>query len=109
MFECLCNANPQPTVKWIFKDPKGERELSGDKYLAKVKKQVGKYAVTLTVKVCNIFWFILIIFPLKNPTQQDQGIYKAVATNPQGTHSVEQNFTLKCTAKDVFKPIDSYI
>jgi hypothetical protein len=51
LFECLCNANPQPTVKWILKDPKGDRELTGDKYVSKVKKQVGKYAVTLIVKV----------------------------------------------------------
>ena len=108
LFECLCNANPQPTVKWILKHPSGERELTGDRYVSKVKKQVGKYSCTLIVKASEIKCSPCHLL-LQNPNQQDQGIYKVVATNPQGTCSVEQNFTLKCTAKDVFKPIDSYI
>uniref|UniRef100_A0A0N5AW32 Ig-like domain-containing protein n=1 Tax=Syphacia muris TaxID=451379 RepID=A0A0N5AW32_9BILA len=84
LFECTCNANPQPTVKWYFKD----KELEGDRYTMKVKKMVGKYACTLAVK---------------NPTIQDQGIYKVVATNEHGTHSVEQSYVLACTANEVFK------
>ncbi|KAH7723921.1 Immunoglobulin I-set domain containing protein [Aphelenchoides avenae] len=54
LFECMCNANPEPTVEWFHKDKK----LSGDKYVFKVKKQVGKYMCTMIVK---------------NPTQADQG------------------------------------
>jgi len=46
---------------------------------------------------------IEIRFSFENPSQQDQGIYKVVATNPQGSHSVEQNYMLKCTANEVFK------
>ena len=51
-------------------------------------------------------WIISYIFSeniFKNPGQQDQGIYKVVATNPQGTHSVQQNYVMKCTANEVFK------
>ncbi|KAL3098730.1 hypothetical protein niasHT_024484 [Heterodera trifolii] len=82
LFECICNANPEPTVKWFLKD----KELAGDRFVSKVKKQVGKYLCTLTIK---------------SPNQQDQGIYKVVATNPQGTHSVSQNYMLTCTANEV--------
>jgi hypothetical protein len=71
LFECMCNGTPEPSVQWFLKD----KELNGDRFVKKVKKQVGKYVCTLIVK---------------NPTQADQGIYKAVATNPHGTHKVEQ-------------------
>ncbi|VDN53149.1 unnamed protein product [Dracunculus medinensis] len=84
LFECTCNANPEPTVKWYFKD----KELTGDRYIMKVKKTVGKYACTMT---------------MKNPTLQDQGIYKITATNKNGNHSVEQNYVMSCTANEVFK------
>lgn len=47
LFECMCNANPEPTVKWFHKD----KELSGDRYVIKSKKQVGKYICTLIIKV----------------------------------------------------------
>ncbi|CAK5093925.1 unnamed protein product [Meloidogyne enterolobii] len=85
LFECICNANPEPTIKWLFKD---QELVPGERYLIKTKKQVGKYACTMVIK---------------NPGQQDQGIYRVVATNPQGTHSVQQNYVMKCTANEVFK------
>ena len=47
LFECMCKANPEPTVKWYHKD----QELSGDRFIQKVKKQVGKYMCTLIIKV----------------------------------------------------------
>lgn len=47
LFECMCNANPEPTVQWFHK----EKELSSDRYVMKIKKQVGKYICTLIVKV----------------------------------------------------------
>lgn len=50
LFECMCNANPEPTVEWFHKDKK----LSGDKYVFKVKKQVGKYMCTMIVKVSSL-------------------------------------------------------
>uniref|UniRef100_A0A7E4ZUS3 IGc2 domain-containing protein n=1 Tax=Panagrellus redivivus TaxID=6233 RepID=A0A7E4ZUS3_PANRE len=84
LFECMCNANPEPKVQWFLKD----KELVGDRYVTKVKKQVGKYICTLI---------------MKNPSQADQGIYKVVATNAHGTHFVEQNYTAVCTANEVFK------
>lgn len=85
LFECMCNANPEPTIKWFFKD----KELTpGDKYVMKQKKMVGKWAVTMN---------------LKNPQQSDQGIYKVVATNSAGTHFVEQNYVAICTSNDMFK------
>ncbi|CAI4224126.1 unnamed protein product [Auanema sp. JU1783] len=84
LFECLCNANPQPTIKWIFKD----KELSGDRYVQKIKKTVGKWTVTMQ---------------LKNPSQADQGIYKVVATNDRGSHSVEQQYIHCQTANEIFK------
>uniref|UniRef100_A0A914WXG8 Ig-like domain-containing protein n=1 Tax=Plectus sambesii TaxID=2011161 RepID=A0A914WXG8_9BILA len=84
LFECMCNGNPQPDIKWLHKD----KELTGDRYVMRVKKSVGKYNCTLTIK---------------NPTQDDQGIYKVVATNKNGTHSVEQGYTAVCTANEVYK------
>uniref|UniRef100_A0AC34R8W0 Ig-like domain-containing protein n=2 Tax=Panagrolaimus sp. JU765 TaxID=591449 RepID=A0AC34R8W0_9BILA len=84
LFECMCNGTPEPKVQWYLKD----KELVGDRYVTKVKKQVGKYICTLI---------------MKNPTQADQGIYKVVATNEKGTHSVEQNYTAKCVANEVYK------
>ncbi|KAI1728612.1 immunoglobulin i-set domain-containing protein [Ditylenchus destructor] len=47
LFECMCNANPEPKVQWFHKD----KELSGDRYIMKHKKQVGKYICTLIMKV----------------------------------------------------------
>lgn len=47
LFECMCNGNPEPTVKWYLKD----KELTGDRYVFKVKKQVGKYICTMIMKV----------------------------------------------------------
>ncbi len=47
LFECMCNGNPQPTVKWFRSD----KELQGERYVMKVKKQVGKYICTLIMKV----------------------------------------------------------
>ncbi|CAA21634.1 Ig-like domain-containing protein [Caenorhabditis elegans] len=87
LFECICNANPQPTVKWFLKD----KELTGDRYVSKIKKMVGKFTVTLHIK---------------NPTQEDQGVYKVTATNTHGSHSVEQQYIYKCTGKEVFKTLD---
>ena len=55
MFELLCNGNPQPEVKWILISPKGERELNGEGYMNKMKKQVGKYVCNLIIKVTEIF------------------------------------------------------
>ena len=55
MFELLCNGNPQPEVKWILISPKGERELNGEGYVNKMKKQVGKYVCNLIIKVTEIF------------------------------------------------------
>ncbi|VDM28926.1 unnamed protein product [Toxocara canis] len=89
LFECMCNSNPEPTVKWFFKMIfLKDKELSGDRYTFKVKKMVGKYACTMT---------------MKNPTLQDQGVYKAVATNKNGSHSVEQTYVKVCTGDEVFK------
>jgi len=48
LFECICNANPEPTIKWLFKD---QELVPGDRYLIKTKKQVGKYACTMVIKV----------------------------------------------------------
>ncbi|CAD5213364.1 unnamed protein product [Bursaphelenchus xylophilus] len=84
LFECMCNANPEPTVTWYLKD----KELTGDRYVFKVKKQVGKYMCTMI---------------MKNPTQSDQGIYKVVAKNPHGEHKVEQSYAAVCVANEVFK------
>ncbi|VDM09980.1 unnamed protein product [Wuchereria bancrofti] len=47
LFECMCNANPEPTMQWFFKD----KELSGDRYTMKIKKMVGKWTCTMTMKV----------------------------------------------------------
>lgn len=94
LLELLCNGNPQPEVKWILRTPKGDRELVGDGYAHKMKKQVGKYVCTMIIK---------------KPKPDDQGTIKIVATNEHGTHSVEQNFMLKCTGKDIFKSVDSYL
>ncbi|VDK78338.1 unnamed protein product [Litomosoides sigmodontis] len=84
LFECMCNANPEPTIQWFFKD----KELSGDRHVMKIKKMVGKWTCTMI---------------MKNPTLQDQGVYKVVATNKNGTHSVEQHYVQSCTANEVFK------
>ncbi|KAI6227676.1 hypothetical protein M3Y99_01229500 [Aphelenchoides fujianensis] len=84
LFECLVNGTPQPTVEWFLKDKK----LEGDRYVQKVKKQVGKYVCTLI---------------MKNPTQADQGVYKVVATNEKGKHQVEQRYAAVCVANEVFK------
>uniref|UniRef100_A0AC35FRD1 Ig-like domain-containing protein n=1 Tax=Panagrolaimus sp. PS1159 TaxID=55785 RepID=A0AC35FRD1_9BILA len=84
LMECLLNANPEPKVQWFFKD----QELTGDRFVSKIKKQVGKWVCTLIIK---------------NPTQADQGAYKVVATNAHGTHSVEQFYSAKQTANEVFK------
>ena len=35
--------------------PKGERELNGEGYMNKMKKQVGKYVCNLIIKVTEIF------------------------------------------------------
>ncbi|KAI6196312.1 Ig-like domain-containing protein [Aphelenchoides besseyi] len=81
LFECMVNGNPEPT-----------KELTGDRFVKKVKKQVGKYVCTLI---------------MKNPTQvkakADQGVFKVLATNPHGKHSVEQNYVANCVANEVFK------
>ncbi|CAJ0586965.1 unnamed protein product, partial [Mesorhabditis spiculigera] len=87
LFECLCNGNPEPEVKWFFKD----KECVGDRYIAKKKKMVGKYTCTLQIK---------------GPTQADQGVYKVTATNNRGTHSVEQPLSLVQVGKEVFKTLD---
>ncbi|KAI6184685.1 Ig-like domain-containing protein [Aphelenchoides bicaudatus] len=86
LFECMLNSNSssEPTVQWFLKD----KELTGDRYVKKIKKQVGKYICTLV---------------MKNPTQADQGVYKVLATNPQGKHSVEQRYAAVCVANEVFK------
>ncbi|TMS35401.1 hypothetical protein L596_002812 [Steinernema carpocapsae] len=84
LFECMCNANPEPSVKWFFKD----KELNDDRHVTKVKKMVGKYTC------CMI---------MKNPTLADQGIYKVVATNSHGNHSVEQGYVHTCTSNEIFK------
>ncbi|PAV72161.1 hypothetical protein WR25_00011 [Diploscapter pachys] len=84
LFECICNANPQPTIKWYFKG----KELTGDRYVMKIKKMVGKWTVTMN---------------MKNPTQDDQGVYKVEATNEKGQHAVEQQYVFKQTGKEVFK------
>jgi len=89
LFECMCNGNPEPTIKWFFKD----KELSGEKYVMNQKKMVGKYRCTMV---------------LKSPTLQDQGIYKVVATNKNGTHSVEQGYVCAQTANEVFKTVEGY-
>uniref|UniRef100_A0A914WUF3 Ig-like domain-containing protein n=1 Tax=Plectus sambesii TaxID=2011161 RepID=A0A914WUF3_9BILA len=73
LFECMCMSNPEPEVKWFFKD----KQLTGDRYVTRVKKTCGKYTCTLIVK---------------NPTNADQGKYKVVATNKNGTHEVEQGY-----------------
>lgn len=50
LFECMVSANPEPEVKWFFKD----KELpNGDRYIIKKKKMVGKYACTLQIKVSS--------------------------------------------------------
>ena len=51
LLELLCNGNPQPEMKWILRTPKGDRELFGDGYVHKMKKQVGKYVCTMIIKV----------------------------------------------------------
>uniref|UniRef100_A0A914E0V3 Immunoglobulin I-set domain-containing protein n=1 Tax=Acrobeloides nanus TaxID=290746 RepID=A0A914E0V3_9BILA len=84
LFECMCNSNPEPTVKWYLKD----KELVGDRYVTKIKKQVGKYICTLIIK---------------DPTQADQGVIKVEATNEKGKHHVEQNYTKVTVANEVFK------
>ncbi|GMT15000.1 hypothetical protein PFISCL1PPCAC_6297 [Pristionchus fissidentatus] len=84
LFECLCNANPQPTIQWFFKD----KPVNDDRHVCKIKKMVGKWTVTMVIK---------------NPTQADQGIYKVTATNDRGTHSVEQAYAAVCTANQIFK------
>ncbi|KAI6178958.1 hypothetical protein M3Y98_00558000 [Aphelenchoides besseyi] len=35
--------------------------------------------------------------------QADQGVFKVLATNPHGKHSVEQNYVANCVANEVFK------
>uniref|UniRef100_A0A7I4Y662 Immunoglobulin I-set domain containing protein n=1 Tax=Haemonchus contortus TaxID=6289 RepID=A0A7I4Y662_HAECO len=84
LFECICSGNPEPTIKWFFKD----QELKNDRFVQKIKKSVGKWAVTLI---------------MKNPTQDDQGVYKVVATNSAGSHSVEQQYVHSQTANEIFK------
>ncbi|VDP20077.1 unnamed protein product [Soboliphyme baturini] len=57
LFECMVSANPEPEVKWYFKD----KELTtGDKYIVKKKKMVGKYACTLQVKVSWTLYLFLV-------------------------------------------------
>uniref|UniRef100_A0A0K0DK21 Ig-like domain-containing protein n=1 Tax=Angiostrongylus cantonensis TaxID=6313 RepID=A0A0K0DK21_ANGCA len=84
LFECICNGSPQPRIQWFFKD----QELKDARHEQKIKKSVGKWTVQMI---------------MKNPTQEDQGIYKVVATNQAGTHSVEQNYIHICTADEIFK------
>jgi hypothetical protein len=48
LFECICSANPEPTIKWFF----NEQEIAlDDRHSIKMKKQVGKYACTMIIKV----------------------------------------------------------
>ncbi|GMR36859.1 hypothetical protein PMAYCL1PPCAC_07054 [Pristionchus mayeri] len=84
LFECLCNANPQPTIQWFFKD----KPINDDRHVCKIKKTVGKWTVTMT---------------LKNPSQSDQGVYRVTATNDRGNHSVEQQYVHVMTGKEIFK------
>ena len=84
LFECMVSANPEPDVKWFFKD----KELQGDRYIIKKKKMVGKYACTLQIK---------------GPSLADQGVYKIVATNPRGKHEKEQTYSMCQTANEVYK------
>ncbi|VDO08868.1 unnamed protein product [Haemonchus placei] len=83
------NRKPHPTLlcfptSRFFKD----QELKNDRFVQKIKRSVGKWAVTLI---------------MKNPTQDDQGVYKVVATNSAGSHSVEQQYVHSQTANEIFK------
>jgi hypothetical protein len=50
LLECLVQAKPQPDVKWFH----GETELKNDdRHAMKTKKMVGKFNVTLNIKVCE--------------------------------------------------------
>ncbi len=89
----------KPEVKWYFKD----KELTGDRHVSKVKKMVGKFACTLIIKVNYTMLHYCKYANLQNPTLADQGIYKVVATNKNGTHSVEQGYVGACTADQVYK------
>ncbi|RCN43540.1 immunoglobulin I-set domain protein [Ancylostoma caninum] len=47
LFECICSGSPQPTIQWFFKD----QELKDDRHVQKIKKSVGKWTVTMIMKV----------------------------------------------------------
>ncbi|KHJ78687.1 immunoglobulin I-set domain protein [Oesophagostomum dentatum] len=47
LFECICSGSPQPKIQWFFKD----KELNDDRHVQKVKKSVGKWTVTMIMKV----------------------------------------------------------
>ncbi|KJH44514.1 hypothetical protein DICVIV_09470 [Dictyocaulus viviparus] len=126
LFECICNGNPQPTIQWfvycsflfserfsivktygVDQSPRDatlirschdtpmmmikffkDQELKDARHEQRIKKSVGKWTVQMI---------------MKNPTQEDQGVYKVVATNQAGTHSVQQDYIHICTADEIFK------
>ncbi|EYC13175.1 hypothetical protein Y032_0044g1012 [Ancylostoma ceylanicum] len=51
LFECICSGSPQPTIQWFFKD----QELKDARHEQKIKKSVGKWTVTMIMKVSCIF------------------------------------------------------
>ncbi|KRX59157.1 Olfactomedin-like protein 2A, partial [Trichinella sp. T9] len=83
LFECMVSANPDPEVKWYFKD---QELTNNDRYVIKKRKMVGKYACTLQIK---------------NPNNSDQGIYKVVATNSRGKAEKEQTYVMLCTGDSI--------
>ncbi|KHJ48578.1 immunoglobulin I-set domain protein [Trichuris suis] len=85
LFECMVSANPEPEVKWFFKD---QELTNSDRYTIKKRKMVGKYACTLQIK---------------QPQNSDQGIYKVVATNSRGKAEKEQSYVMLCTADSMYK------
>lgn len=103
LFECILVGNPQPEVTWFFK---GQQLTNDDRHKMLVKKAVGKYTVTMTIKVSLTTTKTLIdrySSYSQNPQQSDQGIYKIVAKNKKGETDCEQNYIMICTADQVYK------
>lgn len=63
LFECMVNGNPEPDVKWMFKNAEIPND---DRHIMKKKKMVGKYACTLHIKVFLIFFHPSINFCRQN-------------------------------------------
>lgn len=114
LFECMCNANPPPVCirKYYIIESNNWRMLYG---ISKINRWVAiviyrkwrRWSANTRAHSYSRFELIKVIKTkansLQNPTLADQGIYKVVATNKNGSHSVEQGYVGACTADQVYK------